>query len=278
MQGYIKDYRQELKSDIWLMPPLYHRVWQYLKYMANHQDNEIPLTDGTRLSIQRGQHMTSVRSIATGIGWYEGRLWKEPNPKSVSVVLDWLVKNRMIHIERGKRNRQYTLITILNYEIYQENEEKDNAKPLNDPAPQKRSKKKIYPEDSTYYKMAIYFYDRVSAVAEAEGLQHLVLKADMQKWADEFRKLLEIDKVDKKLAKEVMDWVTEDSFWKTNIMSAKKLRDKFRDLAIKMRAGKGRQQPVKMSKDRQLEIEKEEAFREWVADGNDPAAFTFKLH
>ncbi|MDT2277555.1 hypothetical protein P7H20_25670 [Paenibacillus larvae] len=98
-------------------------------HVANPQDNEIPLTDGTRLSIQRGQHMTSVRSIATGVGWYEGVLWKEPNPKSVSVVLDWLVKNGMIHIERGK-SRQYTLITILNYEIYQENEEKDIAKPL----------------------------------------------------------------------------------------------------------------------------------------------------
>ncbi|MDT2295509.1 hypothetical protein P7H15_25635 [Paenibacillus larvae] len=51
-------------------------------------------------------------------------------------------QNGMIHIERGKRNRQYTLITILNYEIYQENEEKDIAKPLNDLAPQKKSKKR----------------------------------------------------------------------------------------------------------------------------------------
>ncbi|MEV3675924.1 hypothetical protein ABNB72_21820, partial [Paenibacillus larvae] len=100
-------------------------------------------------------------------------------------------------------------------------------------------------------------------------------KADLQKWADEFRKIVEIDKIDKKLAKEVMDWVTEDSFWKTNILSAKKLRDKFSDLAIKMRSNKGRQQPVKMSKDKQLEIAKEEAFREWIADGNDPADFTF---
>ncbi|MDT2191226.1 hypothetical protein [Paenibacillus larvae] len=73
------------------------------------------------------------------------------------------------------------------------------------------------------------------------------MKADLQKWADEFRKIVEIDKIDKKLAKEVMDWVTEDSFWKTNILSAKKLRDKFSDLAIKMRSNKGRQQPVKMS-------------------------------
>ncbi|MDT2191038.1 hypothetical protein [Paenibacillus larvae] len=47
--------------------------------------------------------------------------------------------------------------------------------------------------------------------------------------------------------------------------------------AIKMRAGKARQQPVKMSKSKQLEIAKEEAFREG-GDGNDPAAFTFKPH
>ncbi|MEV3035491.1 hypothetical protein ABNF53_17025 [Paenibacillus larvae] len=276
MQGYIKDYRQELKSDIWLMPPLYHRVWQYLKYMANHQDNDIPMNYGSRLKIRRGQCLTSIRNIANGVGYYERAVWREPNPKTISTVLDWLEENEMITIERGQSNRQYTLITVINWEIYQETEDKSNGKVTSSTKNKKRSKK--YSEDSTYYKMAIYFYNRVSAVAEAEGLQHLVLKADLQKWADEFRKIVEIDKIDKKLAKEVMDWVTEDSFWRTNILSAKKLRDKFSDLAIKMRAGKARQQPVKMSKSKQLEIAKEEAFREWVADGNDPAAFTFKPH
>ncbi|MEV2592971.1 hypothetical protein ABNC46_07155 [Paenibacillus larvae] len=265
-----------MKSDIWLMPPLYHRVWQYLKYMANHQDNEIPMNDGSRLKIRRGQCLTSIRNIANGVGYYERAVWREPNPKTISTVLGWLEENEMITIERGQSNRQYTLITVINWEIYQETEDKSNGKVTSSTKNKKRSKK--YSEDSTYYKMAIYFYNRVSAVAEAEGLQHLVLKADLQKWADEFRKIVEIDKIDKKLAKEVMDWVTEDSFWRTNILSAKKLRDKFSDLAIKMRAGKARQQPVKMSKSKQLEIAKEEAFREWVADGNDPAAFTFKPH
>ncbi|ETK29797.1 hypothetical protein [Paenibacillus larvae] len=270
--GYIKDYRQELRSDIWLMPPLYHRVWQWLKYQANHQDNDIPMNDGSRLKIKRGQCLTSIRNIANGVGYYERAVWKEPNPKTISTVLDWLEKNEMITIERG--NRQYTLITVINWEIYQETEDRSNSKVT----PPTKKKNKKYPEDSTYFKMAQYFYNRVSAVAEAEGLQHLVLKADMQKWADEFRKIVELDKVDKKLAKEVMDWVTTDPFWKTNILSAKKLREKFADLAIKMRASEKGRQPVQISKDRQLEIAKEEAFREWVADGNDPAAFTFKPH
>jgi DnaD/phage-associated family protein len=110
------------------MPPLYHRVWQYLKYMVNHDENTIPMRDGSKLLIKKGQHLTSVRDIAKSIGWYEGVKWKEPNPKTVSVVLDWLEKQGMITIERGKGNRQYTLISLLNWEKYQFKNDKGNSK------------------------------------------------------------------------------------------------------------------------------------------------------
>jgi hypothetical protein len=59
VQGFIKDYRKELESDIRIMPPLYHRTWQYLKYMINHSDNEIPMNDGTKFLVKAGQHLTS---------------------------------------------------------------------------------------------------------------------------------------------------------------------------------------------------------------------------
>lgn len=123
MKGYIKDHRQELQSDIWLMPPLYHRVWQYLKYKANHKDMEIPMSDGSKFLIRRGQHLTSVRSIAQGVGWYEGLTWKEPNPKTISTILKWLEKQNMITIEHGRGNKQYTLITIVNYDFFQDTED-----------------------------------------------------------------------------------------------------------------------------------------------------------
>jgi hypothetical protein len=128
MSGYIKDYRKETKSDIWLMPPLYHRVWQWLKYQVNHEDSMIPQHDGSKLLIKRGQHLTSVRSIAQGVGWYEGPVWKEPNPKTISSILDWLEKVKMIVINRGRGNRQYTLITLINWEVYQPKEHGGNSK------------------------------------------------------------------------------------------------------------------------------------------------------
>lgn len=128
VQGYIKDFRRELGSDVWMMPPLYHRVWQFLKYMVNHKDNEIPMRDGTKMMIKKGQHLTSVRGIAQAVGWYEGRKWKEPNPKTVTAILDWLEKQGMIKINRGKGNRQYTLITLINWDLYQSQEFEGNSK------------------------------------------------------------------------------------------------------------------------------------------------------
>ena len=128
MKGYIKDHRRELESDIWLMPPLYHRVWQWLKYKANHEDREIPMKDGSRLLIRRGQHLTSLRQIAQGVGWYEGMKWKEPNPKTISSILSWMEKQQMIRVERGNGNRQYTLITLLNWDSYQMKDDEGNSK------------------------------------------------------------------------------------------------------------------------------------------------------
>lgn len=127
MSGYIKDFRKELDSAIWMMPPLYHRTWQYLKYKVNHQENKIPMRDGSFLTIKPGQHLTSVRDIAKNIGWYEGVKWQEPNPKTVSTILEWLTKQSMISIDRGKGNRQYTLISLLNWDSYQQKSIEGNS-------------------------------------------------------------------------------------------------------------------------------------------------------
>lgn len=128
VHGFIKDYRKEIESDIWMMPPLYHRVWQWFKYMVNHEDAEIPMRDGSKKKIKRGQHLTSIREIAKGVGWYEGLKKKEPNPKTIDAILKFMEKTEMILIERGQGNRQYTLITLIKYGEYQSKKSKGNSK------------------------------------------------------------------------------------------------------------------------------------------------------
>ncbi|GLC89359.1 Rrf2 family transcriptional regulator [Lysinibacillus piscis] len=133
------------------------------------------------------------------------------------------------------------------------------------------TRQKKYDEDNTYFKMAKYFYDKVEVVANEAGVSHLIKKSNLQTWADDMRKLIELDGVDKHLAKQVMDWVTQDSFWRTNVLSAKKLREKFTELAIKMNADK---KPVQPKQKLQYDPrDKEIAFQQWVQGGNNPDDF-----
>lgn len=126
MQGWIKDYRKELESDIWMMPPLYHRVWQYLKYDANHADRTVPTRTGEKLTIKKGQTITSYQKIANDVKWYEWGVEKVPNKKTIKAILDWLVSQEMI---TKCSNGKGTVITICNYCDYQgTDKEESNAK------------------------------------------------------------------------------------------------------------------------------------------------------
>lgn len=243
MKGWIKDYRQELGSDIWMMPPMYHRIWQWIKYNVNHEEGYVPLRDGGRQKILKGQHMTSIRQIAQGVGWYEGRKWKEPNPKTVRSILKWLEQQGMITITTFRGNNGYTLINVVNWEVYQSKDEQGNIEypfekqstdinkndknEKNKNNPPKR-KKRVYEADSTYMKMAQYMLKKI-----IEWKPDYEVK-NMQKWADDCRKILDLDKRDKKRIIEIIDWATSHSFWQSNILSPEKLRKQFHTLDAQM--------------------------------------------
>jgi len=134
MSGWIADHRKELESNIWLMPPMYHRVWQWLKYSVNHKEAKIPNKDGNFTTILPGQRATSYRQIAKSVGYYEGRKWKEPNVKTVKSILDWLVKEKMISVWG---NTLGTIVTIENWSLYQEKEIEGNTKRITPSTPSK---------------------------------------------------------------------------------------------------------------------------------------------
>lgn len=53
------------------------------------------------------------------------------------------------------------------------------------------------------------------------------------KWRDEARRLIDIDKVEPDEAERVMRWATSDSFWRSNIMSMPKFREKYTQLKLR---------------------------------------------
>lgn len=127
--------------------------------------------------------------------------------------------------------------------------QKPKAKAETEPADNKPAKntKPVYAADSPYYLMAVYLHTKIKEMAEDIGFNHAsIAKVDLQKWANDFRLLWERDGVqDKHLIKDVIDWVMEDEFWRTNILSAGKLRKQFSRLVLAM---KGRKQGGKTNR------------------------------
>ena len=94
-------------------------------------------------------------------------------------------------------------------------------------------KKRTYDQNSDYMKLAKFLQKQI-----------LINKPDfkqpvLQTWADDMRKLVELDKRDKHDVALVIKWCQQDSFWSTNILSASKLRKQFDQLYLKMKASKG---------------------------------------
>lgn len=184
-----------------------------------------------------------------------------------------LIDRKIINVVGVGTRRGRILSFNKNYEAWEDKPPEKVEQP--DPPkkqPKKPTKTKKYDESNTYYKMAIYFHKMVSAVAKEAGVEHLIKKANLQKWADDFRKLVELDGVkDKKQILAVMDWVTKDDFWRTNVLSAKKFREKFGELAIKMNSSMRPKKPVQQQRPdpRDKDIE----FQRWIENGGDPREF-----
>ena len=122
-EEYIKLHKQVTESDIYQMPPLYLRVFERLLLEANHEDKTIRYkpkgkTDPIERTIKRGEQLTSLSTIAEWVNWYENGSLKTPNKKTIKVILDWLISQKMIEIiNRG--NALETHYNVLKYEVYQ---------------------------------------------------------------------------------------------------------------------------------------------------------------
>lgn len=143
---------------------------------------------------------------------------------------------------------------------------------------QKKPAAPKYDEQNRYYLMAVYFRDKVLAMAESIGFHHASFrKIDLQKWADEFRRMVEIDKSAPPLIREVIDWVTNDDFWRVNCLTPRKLRTKFPEFVLKMKAQKSpsakQQRNERPTLGSMSDIEQTKKLQEWIDNGGDPSAF-----
>lgn len=114
--GWIKLYRKMQECALWDDPEPFDRrsAWIDLLLLANHED-KTTVFDGKKVTVLRGQRITSVRALA-------GR-WHWGNAKTLK-FLRLLEELEMIERESDSSR---TLITIVNYGVYQGCENADGT-------------------------------------------------------------------------------------------------------------------------------------------------------
>lgn len=81
-----------------------------------------------------------------------------------------------------------------------------------------------FSEDSEEYKLSKLLYQNILSFNDR------FKKPDLQKWCAEIDKMLRIDRRSVEEVETLILWVSQDSFWKANILSTRKLREKFDQL------------------------------------------------
>ena len=107
-QGWISIHRKIQECFLWVDKEPFDRrsAWIDLLLSANHEDKKV-MFDGKPITVNRGDKLTSILALADRWHWSRHK---------VSNFLNVLESEQMIV---QKRDNKKTLITIVNYEVYQ---------------------------------------------------------------------------------------------------------------------------------------------------------------
>lgn len=155
------------------------------------------------------------------LGFLETKLKKANGSPTLHYKLDMDALSESI-VEKLKNRNQRNL--SIDSEVTKESLTVDDTLDDNSIKDSHDSAKAKYGDDSPYLKLAEYLYKRVKENNSKVPIPNF------QNWADDIRKLVELDKNTVEEVKEVIDWCQSDDFWKNNVMSAGKLREQFAKL------------------------------------------------
>jgi len=94
-------------------------------------------------------------------------------------------------------------------------------------------KETIFEEGSIEYKLADLLRKKI-----LENNEFAKVPKDLNAWCDEVRKMIKIDKRNPKEIAQVIVWCQKHPFWRSNILSTKKLREKYDSLVLQMKGGR----------------------------------------
>ena len=232
--GWIRLYRSSLLNG-WLKN---HRLWVFWCYCllkASHKVRKV-IFGNQQITLKPGQFIFGRKNAAHDTGLSE---------QSIRTCVESLKTLQNITI---KSTNKYSIITIDNWELYQDSENKTTNKTADDQPSgnQQVTTNKNYKNDkhlnssSDALRLSGLLAERIlSNNPSNRSLKNGKKEEVILKWSIAIDKLNRIDMQSFEDIETVIIWSQADDFWKSNILSGDALRKQWDKLTVKMRAPKG---------------------------------------
>lgn len=232
-KGWVKLHRKFLKWGWYQKSEMVH-LFLHLILSANHEDRE-----WQGITIKKGQLLTGRKKLKASTGISE---------QTIKTCLTRLKSTNEI---TTKSTNRYTIITIVNWGDYQDRDKiltNELTSKLNNNQPTtnqqlttnknvkniKNVKKKSEPEKINYCPEDMKLTELLISLIK-ENNPDWQMRGNKNTWAENIEKLHRIDKRSYEDIEIMIRWIQADDFWKQNILSTAKVRDKFNDLIPKVR-------------------------------------------
>jgi len=162
--------------------------------------------------------------------------------RTIRTNLDSLRKRKNVTI---KTTNKFSIISVINWDIYQSDkstsdqqsdQQVTSKRPASDHKQEckafKNVKNKDFLSDSTEYGLSELLFDEILKNNPNQK------KPNLQTWAKDIDRMIRLDNRNPDDIRKIIVWAQGDTFWKSNILSAVKLRQHFDKLYLKMTGGK----------------------------------------
>lgn len=242
---WIALHRRLAKHDLWTSEPFTRgQAWVDLLMLANFKVGYVRIR-GNRIDLERGQLAGSGVFLAKRWQWSRGKVQR---------FLDELENEHQIE---QQKNAVTTLITITNYDAYQQNgqeteQQTDSRRTADDTADRQqieqqtdtqekettRNNKNKEGQQGKQSSRALRHDDRDMGCAKwfyesVKNIWHQAKEPNLEGWANTIRLMRERDGRTYDEIASLFRWANNHEFWGVNIRSPEKLRKQWEELTIR---------------------------------------------
>ncbi len=185
--GYYIKARCIQNSEIAHCPPHFREIWDWLIKEANHKDRKV-----SGKIIKRGQLFTSYQEIRNGLRWKIGYRTERYSKWQCENAMKFLRKAVMVATAKTARG---VIITILNYDIYQNpenyesrNESRNESRGLPQPPDTKNKNGKNVKKEKKIYKRKIPDVFPLTNELKEYALKKGIFKNEVEGLFERFKK------------------------------------------------------------------------------------------